>query len=209
MIPAPSKRPGGGTNRRRWLTLGAVSLLSGGLARSSPPPHAAALGGGSAARESAEGARRASVCSASNPVGVGLRGEYFSAALWQGRPGLVRIDTSIEFSSLAELAGSAAPSPGSVRWTGWVKVPLSGRYRFDGGGADVRIAVANLPLAGKGAPENAGIDLSAGRFYAIRVELDNAGSHVFPLRLQWTTPYGAHYGIPRQLLFLPTDSVNG
>ena len=152
MISAPSERPGGGINRRRWLTLGAVSLLSAaGLARSSPPPRPAALAGNPVGRESAEGARRASVCSASNPVGVGLRGEYFSAPRWQGRPGRVRIDTSIEFSSLADLAGSALPSPGSVRWTGWVKVPVSGRYRFDGGGTDVRIAVANLPLAGKGA----------------------------------------------------------
>lgn len=197
--------------RRRLVVLGAVGWMSVGLARSSPlsRPAATPESASTTAGDTAEGMRRANVCSASNPTGVGLRGEYFSAPSRQGKPGLVRIDRTIEFGSLSEVASETGATPGSILWTGWIKAPVSGHYRFDGGSPRVRITVANIPVAGEGAAIDAGADLSVGKFYSIRVELDRVESGLFPLRLMWTTPYGARYGVPRQLLFLPTDTVGG
>ena len=160
--------------------------------------------------DTAEGLRRANLCSDSNPAGVGLRGEYFALPRQQGKPKLVRVDRTIEFGSISEVAPAGGGAPGSILWTGWIKAPISGRYRFDGGASHMRITVANLPMAGAGVGRDAGVDLAVGKFYPIRVELDQVlASDSFPIRLQWTTPYGARYGVPRQLLFLPTDTVSG
>src|SRR4051794_5957829 len=93
-----------------------------------------------AAVEARQAAARADMCSADNAAGVGLRGEYFAAERLAGAPLLVRLDKSIDFDASLDWPGADRPQrPRSVRWSGWVKPPLSGRYRFHAGTPDARI----------------------------------------------------------------------
>lgn len=60
-------------------------------------------------------------------------------------------------------------------------------------------------MIGPGASVQAMIELTAGCFYPITVEvqhLDRVGGR---LRLEWTTPYGVRFAIPQALLFMPTE----
>jgi hypothetical protein len=136
-------------------------------------------------------------------AGVGLRGEYFSQPAMQGEPLLSRVDTTVEFdASLDWPADKIASRPRAARWQGWVKAPLSGRYRFHGG-PHARITVSGLPMAGPLAAADAGLDMSAGSFYPIVMEADLGNASA--VRLEWTAPHGMRYVIPRALLFLPTS----
>ena len=195
--------------RRSTLVAGAVLLLGSSasgvsnerIARPARPNRGDRTDLGEAARLSA-------LCSNSNAIGVGLRGEYFAEENWLGRPDATRTDPTVEFDSLHELLkASGLKGIESVRWTGWIKAHVTGRFRFDGGSPDVRVLVSNIALSDARTAAAADIQLSAGRYYPVRVELDRISTSRYPIRLQWTTPYGAHYVVPRQLLFLPTDST--
>ena len=155
-----------------------------------------------------EANRLSGLCSSSNAVGIGLRGEYFSKENWLGRPSATRIDTTIDFNSSRELAeASGVDRIGSVRWTGWIKAHVTGRFGFDGGSPRVQIIVSNILLSGPQATAASDLQISAGRYYPVRVEVNRILTTQYPICLKWTTPYGAHYVVPRQLLFLPTDSI--
>ena len=157
-----------------------------------------------------EAARLSALCRSRNAIGVGLKGEYFSAEALQGAPSVTRIDTAVAFGSSDELLqASGLQRIGSVRWSGWVKAHVGGRFRFDGGAPNVRVIVSNIVLSGLQASSGTGIELSEGRYYPIRVELDHVSPAQQPVSLEWTVPYGARYAIPRQLLFLPTASRAG
>ena len=161
-----------------------------------------------AAVEARLAAARAALCSAGNAAGVGLRGEYFAAERCAGAPLLVRLDMSIDFdASLDWPRDAAAGRPRSVRWSGWVKPPLSGRYRFHAGTADARIVVARHVLAGPDAGAQADVELAAGRFYPIMVEIGRIASPDERIRLEWTAPHGARFLVPRALLYLPTEGL--
>lgn len=140
-------------------------------------------------------------CSNRNAAGTGLRGDYFAAADMKGAPLLSRVDATIEFdASLDWPADKGRDLPRSARWQGWIKAPLSGRYRFH---ADpgMRITVSGLPMAGGEAPADAGLELTLGSFYPIVMEADLSGLN--RVSLEWTAPHGVRYVIPRALLFLP------
>jgi PA14 domain len=152
-------------------------------------------------------AQRAEICSASNVAGVGLRGEYFTKAQWRGEPSLVRTDSSIDFGpSIDWPSENRHGVPLSVRWTGWIKSPMTGSYRFHIEPARARVVVSKQVVAGEGSTSDATFHLAAGRFYPILVEIDqlNDASRV---RLEWTAPHGAKYVVPRALLSLPTETV--
>jgi hypothetical protein len=155
-----------------------------------------------AALEARQAAARAELCSGANAAGVGLRGEYFAAERCAGAPVVVRLDGAIDFDGSFDLPG---PAPRSVRWSGWVRPPLSGHYRFHAGPADARIVVARQPLGGPDAAP--GVELSAGRFYPILVELDRVALANARVRLEWTAPHGARFLVPRALLYLPTEGL--
>ena len=195
--------------RRAVLWAGAGLLLSTSVVRAStatPARSEPSRGGSSALGESA---RQADLCSSANAIGVGLRGEYFSADGWRGHPDAVRTDTTVNFDSPTELSRACGLQQiGSVRWTGWVRAHVSGRFRFEGGSPRVRVVVSNLDQSGPQVNSTAGIQLSAGRYYPVRVELDRVSTAQLVVSLQWTAPYGARYIIPRELLFLPSDSVS-
>jgi hypothetical protein len=152
-------------------------------------------------------AERADICTAANAVGVGLRGEYFAEAFFRGPTVLERVDDVIDFDSTLRWPTDSAARPVSVRWSGWIKPPLSGGYRFHADSPNMRIVVARNVVAGVGADPDAIVDMAAGRFYPIEVSVSQTTEQDSRIRLEWTAPHGARFVVPRALLHLPTDTV--
>ncbi|MFT3812136.1 MAG: PA14 domain-containing protein [Acidovorax sp.] len=160
------------------------------------------------AMELLRAAERADLCTAANAKGVGLRGEYFSDTLMRGTPKLVRVDEVVDFDqSIRESSGPATPPISSVRWSGWIKAPLTGAYRFHADAPNMRITVAKKIVAGVGAAPEQRFDMAAGRFYPIEIVVTQLTPSDARIRLEWTAPHGARYVVPRALLFLPTETV--
>ena len=121
---------------------------------------------------------------------------------------LSRVDSIVDFDAGFEWPTTQADQrPESVRWTGWIKPSLNGRYRFHASHAGADLVVARQQMVGKDASASASIELAAGRFYPIALEIDHLGVMKERLRLEWTAPHGARYVIPRALLFLPSERV--
>ena len=190
-------------SRRAFLGLGtgAAALLlvqrDGVRAIASAPTDLARI-------EFAHAAQKAALCSAANVAGVGLRGEYFAAERCAGTPLLVRLDAAVDFDASHDWPGAQAERPRSVRWSGWVKPALGGRYRFHGGVNEARIVVARQVLAGRDASAQADIELAAGRFYPIGIEIARLSTDTGRIRLEWTAPHGGRFAVPRALLYEPT-----
>lgn len=152
--------------------------------------------------------QRAGICTEANAAGVGLRGEYFASASMVGTPLLVRVDGPVDFDAHLDWpADRSAQRPTAVRWSGWIKPPVTGRYRFHAAD-DARLSVSSTPVAGLGTAGDTSIELAAGRFYPVLFELPHIASAVERIRLEWTAPYGSRFVVPRALLYLPSDSVN-
>ena len=148
------------------------------------------------------------LCSARNAVGVGLRGQYFAQPGWQGTPVLSRTDASIDFDASLDWP-SDVPAPRSVRWQGWVKAPISGLYRFHLDHANAHIVVARQEAVSADGRTPAALELQAGRFYPITIEIERLDAHGRgSLALEWTAPHGARYVVPRALLFLPSETAS-
>ena len=150
-------------------------------------------------------AARADLCTAANAPGVGLRGEYFTGPDMRGTPALTRIDETVDFVQLA--SGASTPSVASVRWSGWIKAPLTGAYRFHANAPNMRINVANTLVAGADAAPEQKFDMAAGRFYPIEITVTDIANPDLPIKLEWTAPHGARYVVPKALLYLPTEMV--
>jgi PA14 domain len=188
------------------LAIGLSSLLAG-CGRNEAVAVSAAPAPGLTPAEMAQAEQRGQLCTAANATGVGLRGEYFSKAGQAGETLLQRIDATIDFDAAMEWPTElAAKPPRSVRWSGWVKPPLSGTYRLHVTAPDAKLVVANREFQGPAA-QDAAIELAAGRFYPVRIELDVPSSASARMRLEWTAPHGARYVVPRPLLFQPTEAV--
>jgi PA14 domain len=191
------------------LTIGIAALMAAPLVNAAPAAGVPVAPTGEHA-DAGEAARLSAVCSEANAIGTGLRAEYVEAGAAGGNPAtVVKTDPTIDFGSRDEMTHQAGVRRiGSVRWTGWIKAHVTGDYAFDGGAANARIYVSNLQLAGspQARPK---IALAAGRYYPIRIEYDATESLPTGIRLQWTVPYGAHYVVPRQMLFLPKETVAG
>lgn len=126
--------------------------------------------------------------------GEGLTGAYYANPIWAGKPAWRRVDRSIDFvwkdtPPLTEKWGQ----PFSVRWTGYLVPPVSGRYRIGASG----LSRYRLELDGRMIAEYEGIhmpilqaeevELEAGRFYPLR--LDYASRGIDPqVRLLWALP---------------------
>ena len=63
---------------------------------------------------------------------VGLKGEYFNNAEWQGQPVLTRVDKQVDFDwNAASPAEGVSATAFSVRWSGSIAVPGAGDYVFE------------------------------------------------------------------------------
>jgi hypothetical protein len=156
-----------------------------------------------------DSARRNVLCSPSNALGVGLRGEYFDEVNWQGARLLTRVDPVVDFDASLDWPAGEARRPLSARWTGWIKAPISGSYRFHVDASGARVVVALQTLSGEGAPPAAEIKLDAGRFYPVSIEIARLGIPAGKrVTLEWTAPYGARFLVPRALLHLPTETAS-
>ena len=131
--------------------------------------------------------------------GTGLRAEYFANKNLEGTPSLVRTDTQIQ-----DDWNTNSPAPGlprtnfSVRWTGKLVAPRTGRYALSLTADDG----CRLFLDGKrlvdhwidsaASPQTVSVDLAAGHAYDLRVEYyQNAGLAV--ASLDWILPGAARF----------------
>jgi PA14 domain len=184
---------------RRDVVMFAAALLAASCSRA---PEAAKNSAGAGELQQAD--LRAQLCSSANAVGVGLRGEYFSTIARSGPPDFVRVDASIDFDGSLDWPSSrAAQRPRSVRWQGWIKAPIAGRYRFHAEPLGATVEVAKAIVTGEEAPAEAVVEMAAGRFYPIILSIDDVGA-AQRVRLEWTMPHGGRGVVPRALLFLPT-----
>lgn len=159
--------------------------------------------------ESKIAARRGELCSTANAVGTGLRGEYFSSTLRRGKLLLSRVDYAVDFDNKFDWPTPFLNRlPKSVQWSGWVKPLFTGSYLFHVEKTAASLYVANQSLQLEGSKVAEGkITLSAGRFYPLVLQLNNLDQIQDKVCLEWTSPHGARYIIPRALLFLPTERV--
>ncbi len=200
-----SARPTISIDRRQWL-LHAAGVASFALPVRSIGADSPAAGSFAAA-ELKRAAERAELCSTSNATGTGLRGEYFSRDRKTAASLLVRVDATVDFDAGFDWpAALGGRRPGSARWTGWLKPPYSGAYRFHADEGSTRIIVARETLVDKSVASGSKIELAAGRYYPISMESVSLDDLTGRLKLEWTAPHGARYVVPRALLFPPTDT---
>ncbi len=148
------------------------------------------------------------MCGASNPIGVGLQGEYFGTSHLKGKVLIVRMDNSIDFyiskNWPRKRSGEILKS---VRWMGWLKAPVSGLYQFHLDSPSSSLTLARELLIGERARSVSSKNLEAGKFYPIKIEVENIDEKNSHLRFEWTTPYGVRYVLPRSMLYLPMGTV--
>ncbi len=202
------------TPSRRILVGTALTLVAASVAALLVWRHvgsAPAQREGAGDRMSAEllrAAERADICTAANAVGTGLRAEYFSGTDLRGTAQVVRVDEVVDFDGAVQWpAGTSAPAAASVRWSGWIKAPLSGKYRFHADAPHMRVLVARKVVAGEGATAGELVELAAGRFYPVEVVVSQLPTADQRIRLEWTAPHGARYVVPKALLNPPTETV--
>jgi PA14 domain len=147
------------------------------------------------------------LCTSRNLPGNGLRGEYFAAVGFKGKPAVSRLDLQVDFDAqMLWPAEQAKSPPRSVRWSGWIRVPLNGNYTFhlsDGQQGEIKVA-NDVALSANGEAKK--VELFAGRFTPVTVSVP-ALAVGKPLKLEWTAPHGLRFTVPRGLLYPPTDQV--
>lgn len=131
----------------------------------------------------------------SSGEGKGLKAEYFNNRELKGTPALVRSDEQVDFNW-----GSVSPAPEinadnfSVRWTGRLTAPESGKYQFgwrSNGGVriflDDQLVIEELknPRTRNVLKE---MDLEKGKSYDIRIEYFENANHYASAKLVWTPP---------------------
>lgn len=129
--------------------------------------------------------------------GPGLRAEYFNNRELKGEPTLVRTDAKVDFEW-----GAMSPAQGvnednfSVRWTGKLQAPESGKYTIGiAGNGGMRLAVDGQTIIEelnnrRTRSINKEITLEAGRSYDIRLEYFENGNQYAAARLNWSPPSG-------------------
>ena len=127
-------------------------------------------------------------------AGSGLRGEYFANRNLAGPPSLVRSDPQLQFDwSQAAPALNMPRTEFSVRWTGTLTAPATGRYALSLTGDDgYRLFLDGKRLIdhwfeGGAATQTVQVALEAGQAHDLRIEYFQAGGDAL-LRLNWTLP---------------------
>ncbi|HWS89564.1 MAG TPA: glycoside hydrolase family 3 C-terminal domain-containing protein [Pyrinomonadaceae bacterium] len=125
----------------------------------------------------------------------GLRGEYFANREWQGEPALVREDAQIDFNWASLAPAAQVPADNfSVRWTGKLRAPDSGKY-FIGlaGNGGVRLTLDGQTVVEEFANTRTRtvtkeLELEGGRAYDLKVEYRENANHYASARLVWAPP---------------------
>jgi hypothetical protein len=187
--------------RRRLLVMGGDLAVSAFARRDALPARVGVPIASSPDLEDA--ARRGSLCTARDAVGVGLLGKYFSLEGCHGPTLLTRIDPVVDFDAALDWPTDHIRTlPRSARWSGWIRAPLDGRYRFHLDADAASVTVARQPML----EPDATIALHAGRYYPLQAALERMPGHSRRIQLEWTAPHGARYVIPRSLLQIPTPA---
>jgi beta-glucosidase len=128
----------------------------------------------------------------------GFKAEYFKNRDLQGQPALVRVDEKID------LQDSSQPAPGfpttdfSVRWTGKLTAPATGKYIFtftSDDGCRVFLdgkAIIDHWVETSAMPITAEARLTAGKTYDLRIEYFQAAGG-YRAQLDWQTPQNSPY----------------
>ena len=137
----------------------------------------------------------------------GLRGEYFDNPDLAGKPKLVRTDAQIGFrwdrgspTDNLMARGEAGPGQGvpnehfSIRWSGQLLPPVSGRYRLEAAAddgfrlyVDGRRVLDHWSKADRMRADSVELELEAGRAYDLRLEYYD-GERDAAVRLAWDKP---------------------
>lgn len=137
----------------------------------------------------------------------GLKGEYFRGRDFSGKSVLTRIDPRVQFrwdraSPTDDLVARGEISTGnalgnddfSVRWTGQLLPPVSGRYELSVGAndgfrlfIDNRLVAEDWELNPRVQSRSAFVDLEAGKAYDLRLEYFEADRDA-EVRLAWHRP---------------------
>jgi len=124
----------------------------------------------------------------------GLRGEYFANRNLDGQPSLVRSDSQLQFDwSKIAPALSVPRTNFSVRWTGMLTAPTTGRYMLSLTGDDgYRLFLDGKQLIdhwfeGGTSTQTVEVPLAAGHAYPLRIEYFQAGGDA-SLRFSWMLP---------------------
>ncbi|MCM3905751.1 MAG: glycoside hydrolase family 3 C-terminal domain-containing protein [Pyrinomonadaceae bacterium] len=129
---------------------------------------------------------------------TGLRGEYFNNREMKGEPALVRTDAEVNFDwgSLNPAAEVVADNF-SIRWTGKLTPPESGKYLLGtAGNGGLRVFIDGQLHVEEVANRRTKtvtkeIALEAGRAYDIRIEYSENANHYAAAKLLWAPPSGA------------------
>jgi len=125
----------------------------------------------------------------------GLRGEYFNNREFKGEPALIRNDEKVDFNW-----GSVSPAKEvnddnfSVRWTGKLTAPETGKYTFGWrSNGPVRMYLDNKRVVEETQNRRTRnvlkeLDFVAGRVYDIRIEYNENANHYAMGRLVWAPP---------------------
>ncbi len=124
----------------------------------------------------------------------GLNGSYFTNNTFTGTPVLSRVDSTVNFLWINE-----PPVPAislyafSVRWTGYLKVPVAGDYFLDMyGSSDFQLYMNDSSLFTYSNPDGPNhrykkMHLNSNETYAIKINYANAGANAI-VKLNWTIP---------------------
>jgi outer membrane protein OmpA-like peptidoglycan-associated protein len=130
---------------------------------------------------------------AAGPVGDGLRGDYYAGRNFE-QFRLRRIDASLGFDLSREAPAEGMPAENfSVRWTGWLRPPASGRYILhitvdDGARLWLDGRQVLDEWRGQGATTyRVELNLRAGHAYAVRLDYSQYGAISY-LWLGWVQP---------------------
>lgn len=151
-------------------------------------------------KDAQQSTRNIELCSPRNESGTGLLAEYFSEERCNGSPMLTRIDGPVEMDSMEVWP---VTRPNSVRWRGWVKPPISGDYFFHFENPLAVIHISHTKFLGREANGANLLNLIAGRYYPILIEINQLDESKYDNRLEWTAPHGMRFVISQRLLYPP------
>ncbi len=146
----------------------------------------------------------------------GLMGDYFNNRTLTGSPTGTRTDNSVNFdwSTGATGVSGIGVDSFSVRWTGSLRAPSTGAYKFQTESDDgVRLWVNNVLVIdnwndhGVTTNTSASINLVAGQSYPVRLEFyENGGFAV--MKLNWSQPTNSSFtAIGTQVGVVPDTSA--